>query len=164
MVNRQLARVPGDHALYALEGVGTLRLEGISSSRATAEAAGRHWHFARRGFWRQLQATDATGVVVGAFDRRLLGGGTVRWSGDEFALRRASMWRERYVLADGHRELALFDAKGWGRRPVTISFDDHAALDPGLVLYVAFVVHRLAGDANTAGAVAATTAATASSG
>src|SRR3954447_15975557 len=65
MVNRQLVRVPGDHALYALEGVGTLRLEGVSSSRATAEAAGRQWHFARRGFWRQLHATDAAGVTSG---------------------------------------------------------------------------------------------------
>jgi hypothetical protein len=162
MVNRQLARIPGDHARYALEGVGTLRLEGVSRGRATAEAAGRHWYFARRGFWRQLQATDAAGVVVGAFERRLLGGGTVRWADREFALRRASVWRERYVLADGDRELALLDAKGWGRRPVTISIDDHAALDPGLVLYTAFVVHTLAGDA-TAGAVAATTAVTASS-
>jgi hypothetical protein len=162
MVNRQLARIPGDHALYTLEGVGTLRLEGVSSSRATAEAAGRHWHFARRGFWRQLQATDAAGAVLGAFERRLLGGGTVRWADREFALRRASVWHERYLLADGDRELALFDAKGWGRRPVTIRIDDHAALDPGLLLYAAFVVHTLAGDTTT-GAVAATTAATVSS-
>jgi len=72
------------------------------------------------------------------------------------------MWRERYILADRDRELALFDAKGWGRRPVTISIDDHAALDPGLLLYATFVVHTLAGDTN-AGAVAATTAVAASS-
>src|SRR3954453_20021629 len=141
MVNRQLARIPGDHALYALEGVGTLRLGGVSRGRATAEAAGRQWHFARRGFWRQLPATDAARMVVGAFDRRLLGGGSVRWADREFALRRASVWRERYVLADGDRELALFDAKGWGLRPVTISIDPHPALEPRLVLYTAFVVH-----------------------
>jgi hypothetical protein len=162
MVNLQLARIPGDHALYLLEGVGTLRLEGVSGARATAEATGRHWRFARRGFWRQLQATDTVGAVVGTFERRLLGGGTVRWADREFALRRASVWRERYVLADGDRELALLDGKGWGRRPVTVSVDDRAALDPGLLLYAAFVVHTLAGDA-TAGAVAATTAVTASS-
>ena len=163
MMNRQLARIPGDHAVYALEGIGTLRFEGLSSSRATAEAAGRHWRFARRGFWRQLQAPDSAGVIVGTFERRLLGGGTVRWADHGFALRRASVWRERYVLvANGDRELALFDAKGWGRRRVTISVDDHAALDVGLLLYTAFVVHILAGDA-TAGAAAATTAATASS-
>jgi len=162
LLNCELTRVPGDHALYALEGVGTLRLEGFSSSRATAEAAGRHWRFARRGFWRQLQATDSAGVVVGAFERRLLGGGTVRWADREFALRRASVWHEHYVLADGDRELALFDAKGWGRRPVTIRIDDHAVLEPGLLLYAAFLVHTLAGDA-TAGAAAATTAVTASS-
>jgi hypothetical protein len=164
MVNRQLARIPGDHSLYLLEGVGTLRLEGVSGSRETAEAAGRHWHFARRGFWRQLQATDAVGAVAGTFERRLLGGGTVRWADREFALRRASVWRERYVLADGDRELALLDAKGWGRRPVTMSVSDDAALDPGLLLYAAFVAHVLAGDAAAAAAVAATTAGTVSSG
>jgi hypothetical protein len=27
------------------------------------------------------------------------------------------MWRERYALADRDRELALLDAKTWGKRP-----------------------------------------------
>jgi len=163
MMNLKLARIPGEHAVYVLEGVGTLRIEGvfIFGGRATAEAAGRHWRFARRGFWRQLQATDTYGAVVGTFERRLPGSGTVRWDDREYALRSASVWRERYALADRDRELALLDAKGWGRRPVTISVDDHASLDPGLLLYAIFIVHTLAGDATTS-AVAATTAVTAS--
>jgi hypothetical protein len=161
MVDVELKRTPGDRDLYALTGVGTLRLEGLASRRATAEADGRRWSIARRGFWRQMQATDPAGAVVGVFDRRLLGGGTVRWQDRDFALRRASLWRERYALADGDRELALLDAKGWGRRPVTISVDDPAALDPGLLLFTAYIVHTLArDDAAAAGSVAATTAAT----
>jgi hypothetical protein len=38
------------------------------------------------------------------------------------------------VLADGDREIALLDSKGWGRRPLTITVDEHTALDPGLLL------------------------------
>lgn len=163
MVNLALSRTPGDRHLYALEGVGTLRLEGAFSRRATAEAAGNRWRIARHGFWRQLQATDAAGAVVGTFDRRLRGGGTVRWGDRELTLRRASLWRERYALAEGDHEIALLDAKGWGKRPVTITVEEHSALDPGLLLYAAFIAHTLAGDAN-AGAAATTTAVTTSSG
>lgn len=159
MVDLKLTRTPGDRDRYSLAGVGTLRLEGVFSSRATAEAAGNRWQIARRGFWRQLQATDAAGDVVGTFDRRLLGGGTLCWRGRELALRRASMWRERYALADGDREIALLNGKSWGHRPLTITVDDHTALDPGLLLYAAFVVRTLAND-DSAGAVAATIAAT----
>lgn len=163
MVNLTLSRTPGDRSLYALEGIGTLRLEGLFSRRATAEAGGNRWRLARRGFWGQLQATDAAGTVVGTFERRLLGGGTVRWRERDLALRRAAAWRERYALADGDHKLALLDAKGWGKRPVTITAEDPNQLDPGLLLYSAFIVHTLAGDAN-AGAAATTTAATTTTG
>jgi hypothetical protein len=77
-------------------------------------------------------------------------GGTLRWIDRELALRPASRWRERYVLADGERELALIDGKGWGRRPVKVTFDDREALDPGLLLFAVFVVLGLANDAAAA--------------
>ena len=48
-------------------------------------------------------------------------------AGRELALRPASRWRERYALADGDHELAVFDGRGWGRRPVTVVVDDPAA-------------------------------------
>ena len=64
-------------------------------------------------------------------------------------LRPASKWRERYALADGDHELAVFDGKGWGRRPVAVSVDDPGALDPGLLLFTAFVVRGLAEDASS---------------
>ena len=161
MVELELKRTRHDRDLYELENVGTLRLEGVVSTRATAEAGANRWRIARRGLWRQLQATDVAGTVVGAFERRLIGGSHVYWRDRRYTLRRASLWRGRYALADGDtdREVALLDAKGWGKRPVKITVDHQPALDPGLLLFTAFVVHTLAAD-SSAGSSAAVIAAT----
>jgi len=166
MAELELTRTPGDRRLYLLEGVGTLQLQGFGSRRATVEADGRSWRFARRGFWqRGIQATDATGAVVGEFQPRTLRrGGDLRWAGHELSLRPASAWRERYALADGDRELAILDGKGWGRRPVEVSVDDLGAVDSGLLLFATFVVRGLAEDAGAAAGAGASTAATGSSG
>jgi hypothetical protein len=156
-VELRLTRSQDDRRVYVLEGVGTLRLEGFSSRRATAEGGGRHWRFAGRGFLqRVIEATDEAGAVVGEFEPRSLHrGGALRWDGRELALRAASSWRERYALADGERELAVFEGKGWGKRPVTVMPVEDAAPEPGLLLFAAFVVRGLAEDAS---AIAATTA------
>jgi hypothetical protein len=154
MADLELSRTAGDRRLYALEGVGTLRLEGLASRSATAEAGGRRWRIGGTALWRRvIQATDETGTEVGEFEpgtfRR---GGTLRWAGRELALRPASHWRERYTLAEDDRELALFDGKGWGRRPVAVTVDDPEAVEPRLLLFAAFVVRRLAEDAGGAAA------------
>jgi hypothetical protein len=161
MADLELKRVSGERRLYALEGLGTLRLEGIASRAATANVAGKSWRIARRRFWMQdIEATDAAGATVGSFEPRTLRrGGTLRWAGRDLALRPASQWRERYALADGEKELAILDGKGWGRRPVTISIDDPAAVEPGLLLFAAFVVRGLAEDASGAAGASAGTAA-----
>jgi hypothetical protein len=161
MADLELKRVSGERRLYALEGLGTLRLEGIASRAATANVAGKSWRIARRRFWMQdIEATDAAGATVGSFEPRTLRrGGTLRWAGRDLALRPASQWRERYALADGDKELAILDGKGWGRRPVTISIDDPAAVEPGLLLFAAFVVRGLAEDASGAAGASAGTAA-----
>jgi hypothetical protein len=155
----ELKRTAEDRRLYALEGVGTLHLEGLGGRMATAEAGAESWHITRRGFWRRLvQATDRADLVVGEFrPRGVRRGGSLSWAGRELALRPASRWRERYALADGDSELALFDGRGWGRRPVRVSVDDTAAVEPGLLLFAAFVVRGLAADASSAagGATAA---------
>src|SRR5262249_25169763 len=123
---------------------------------------GRSWRFERRGvLTARVEATDAAGTVVGQFaGRGLRRGGTVRWSGRAFELRPASVWRERYALADGEHELAVFDGKGWGRRPVGAEADDGATVAPALLLSTAFVVRGLAEDASGAAGAAASTAAT----
>jgi hypothetical protein len=44
----ELRRTAEDRRLYALEGVGTLRLEGLGGRMATAEAGTESWHITRR--------------------------------------------------------------------------------------------------------------------
>jgi hypothetical protein len=166
MAELELTRTPNDRRLYALEGVGTLRLEGFGSRAATAEANGGSWRLGRRRWWqRDIQAIDATGAVVGEFEPRTIRrGGALRWDGHELSLRPASAWRERYALAGGDRELALLDGKGWGRRPVKVSIDDIGAVEPGLLLFATFVVRGLAEDAGAAAGASAATSTAATSG
>jgi hypothetical protein len=162
MADLELERSADDRRLYTLAGVGTLRFEGLTSRRATARAGESAWQLARVGFWgRRVEARDAAGAVVGSFEpRSVRRGGSVRWRERELTLRPASQWRERYALADGDDELAVLDGKGWGRRPVTIRTDDASAIEPGLLLFAAFVVRGLADDASAAAGAAASTAAT----
>jgi hypothetical protein len=164
MPELELTRTPGDRRLYALEGIGTLRLLGWWSRAASAEADGRSWEFARNGLFRTIvTASDAAGSPVGEFrSNGLKRGGTVEWAGRELKLGAASMWRERYALSDGDRELAVIEGKGWGKRPVKVTVDDPGATDAGLLLFAAFVVRALAEDASSAagGATAASVAAT----
>jgi hypothetical protein len=162
MVELELERAPGDRRRYVLGDVGSIRFEGLFSRSATAESDGERWRFVRRGFLgRSSVALDQAGAIVGSFEPRAIRrGGAVAWRTRELVLRPASVWRERYALADGETELALIDGKGWGRRPVAISSDDSAAVEAGLLLFAAFVVRGLADDANAAAGAGASTAAT----
>ena len=159
MIELELTRTSSDRRLYALGGIGTVRLEGLFSTGATAEAGGSRWRIDKRGFWqRELEATDASGAVVGEFvPRDIRRGGTLRWRDRELTLRPVSSLRERYALSEGDRELVVLDGKGWGKRPVKITLPDPAANEPGLLLFTAFVVHRLAVKASgsSAGSTAA---------
>jgi hypothetical protein len=154
MPELELTRSADDRRRYEVDGVGALRLGGMLSRRATAEVDATTWAFRRTGFWQsKVEATDATDAVVGSFEPRgMRRGGTLRWGGRELELRPASRWKERYALADGDRELAVLDGKGWGKRPVKITIDDPAAVEPGLLLFAAFVVRGLAEDAGAAAA------------
>ena len=164
MIELELTRTQEDHRRYLLEGVGTLRLEGLFSRNATAETGNEYWDFARRGLWqRVIQATDALGTVVGEFvPRDLRRGGTLGWDGRELTLRPASSWRERYALAEGERELVLIDGKSWGRRPVKVTLPDPGAIEPGLLLFTAFIVRQLTVNADNASSAATTAASTGS--
>jgi hypothetical protein len=157
MAELELKRTPDDRRLYALEKVGTLRLEGWGAPRATAETGARSWHFARRGVLRRaIDATDAFGGAAGTFEhRRGRRGGALRWGDSELVLRPASLWRERYALVEGDSELAVLDGKDWGKRPVRVTVEDVDEIDPGLLLFAAFVVRGLAADAGHTGAAAA---------
>jgi hypothetical protein len=163
MPDLQLARNPDDRRLYDLHGVGSIRVGGLFSRGATAaDVGGASWSFDRPSLWRRtIEASDAAGTVVGSFDPRTVRrGGALTWRGRKFELRPASAWRERYALAEGGRELALLDGKGWGKRPVKVTIDDPDAVEPGLLLFAAFVVRRLAEDAATVASSGSSTAAT----
>ena len=160
MTELELTRTRGDRRLYALEGIGTVRLEGMFARSASAEAPGRSWHFSRRGLWQRIiEATDEVGTLEGEFvPRDIRRGGTLRWGGREFTLHPASPLRERYTLSAGDRDLVLLDAKGWGRRPVKIILADTDAIESGLLLFAAFVVHQLAVKAANATSASSTVA------
>jgi hypothetical protein len=161
----ELTRAPSDRHLYFLEGIGTIHREGgMWSNSFIAEAAGHSWRFAGRGILRrQLEATTPDGSVVGRFvPRDIRRGGLMEWGGRQLALRPASIAREKYVLRDGDRDIILVEGRAWGRRPVTVTFTQADAIEPGLVLFVAFVVHRLAVNASSSGGSAAVIASTSS--
>jgi hypothetical protein len=167
MPDLDLTRNPDDRRLYDLHSVGSIRIGGLFSRAATAtDAGGASWSFDRPSLWRRtIEASDAAGTVIGSFDpRSIRRGGALTWRGREFELRPASAWRERYALADGDRELALLDGKGWGKRPVKVTIDDPKAVEPGLLLFAAFVVRRLAEDAATAASSGSSAAVTGSTG
>jgi hypothetical protein len=156
MQELELTRTANDRRTYELAGLGTIRLPSIfARGPAVATAAGASWQLERRFWSRGAFATDNAGSLVGEFQpRSFRRGGTLRWNRDDLFLRPASAFRERYALADGDRELALFDGKGWGRRPVKVTLED-ASVEPGLVLFAAWIVRGLAEDA--AGVAAAAT-------
>jgi hypothetical protein len=158
--DRELTRVPGDRRLYALAGFGTLRLQGFLGRSAVAQAEGREWKIAPRGFWqRQIVAADETGATSGVFDARAVRrGGTLRWGDRELTLNPASSWRERYELAEDDRPLALLDGKSWGKRPVRLTALVGEQLEPGLALFAVFVVRGLADDAASASGAGASAA------
>jgi hypothetical protein len=151
MADLELKRTPHDRRTYDLEGVGTLRLEGWKGPRATADTGVRSWQFARRGLWKRgIDATDSFGGEAGSFEhRRRRRGGTLRWGDDDFVLRQASLWHDRYALVEGDRELVVLDGKDWGKRPVRVTVNDPEELDPGLLLFAAFAVRRLAQEAGS---------------
>ena len=81
----------------------------------------------------------------------------LHWNNQSFELRPASNWRERYALATGDVEVAVFAGKGWGKRPVEAEILGPEGIEPGLLLFTAFVVRSLAEDASAAAVTVTTT-------
>ena len=162
IVEYELTRSQDHRRVYEIEGVGSLRFGGILARRATAQAGATAWSFDRGGFWRTtIKASDATGAVVGSFDpRSIRRGGSLRWGDHDLVLRPASTWKERYALVEHDNELAVLDAKSWGKRPLKITVAQPDVVEPGLVLFAAFVVRQLADDASAVAGGAAAAAAT----
>jgi len=155
MTHLELTRTPEDRHVYALGAIGTLRLSGWGSRAATAEAGERRWEIAGRGIFAQvLEARDASGTVVGDFKGRTLArGGTLNWGGRELALRHSGIFRQRFALCDGERELATIEGSGWGKRPVRIDVDDTVEIVAGLLLFAAYVVNQIVKDDSASASV-----------
>lgn len=156
MTELELRRTATDRRLYALDCIGTLRFEGFWARTATAEADGHSWSFSGpRGLWRRvIQATDATGIAAGWFEASgwRWRGGTMRWDDRHLGWVTGGRWRERYVLVESERELALLDGNEWSWRPVRVTVVEPQAIAPGPLPFAAFVVHQLANDRAAAAA------------
>jgi hypothetical protein len=153
MVELELTRAPDDRRVYELGAVGSLRLNGWLMRSATGRAGRRSFLF-KRAIWSSgVDATDDQARLVGTFrPSQLRRGGVVRWNEAEYRLRPATPIGERYELVDDDREFAIVEAKGWWgwgtRRPVKMRVVTHD-VDPGLLLFVAFVVRTLANKADS---------------
>ncbi len=149
MTAMKLTRDSVDGDLWVLEGVGTLRRTGRISRAATAEAGALSWQSVRRGWVRPgFRAADATGAVVGEIKGRFMRRGeTLRWADRVLVLRADELRRTGYVLLEGERRLASMAPKRSGKRPLDVTVDD-PTIDPGLLLFMAFVVQAYSDDAS----------------
>ena len=148
MRQTELAPDPDDRDRWVLPGVGTFLRTGRTSRAATAEAAGRTWKIQRRGLVRTgFIATDESGEPAGELKNPTMGSGeTLRWNGRELALRYDDAHRA-HALSDGDRALARFAPKVAGKRPLDVVIED-PDVDPGLLLFAAFIVQAYADDAS----------------
>lgn len=142
----RLTPSPGDHRLYVVKGIGTLRVTGWVWREATAEAGGRSWQITCHGVWRPvIQAADVAGDIVGEFSGGWLHhGAALRWSNRELALRIDGLRQDRYILVDDDRSLATIDGVGSNKRPLNVAIYDTADIDFRLLLFAIYVVRTLA--------------------
>ena len=157
MAELALTRSSGDKRRFELEGFGTLRLGGWASRWATAQAGARKWGLARRGILSPSSRPPSPTAPWSGSSRAARSSAAAGCAGrtHEYTLEPDSRWKEHYALVDGERRLAMLEGKGWGKRPVRVEIADDERIDPGLLLFAAFVVRALAEDASAAGTAVA---------
>ena len=124
-----LKRASGDRRLYMLDGVGSIRFEGLLSRNATTESNGERVRAAASRDGGVPRSTKRARPSAGSSREGF--GAAVRSRG---ASREASNWRERYALTDGETELATPRRQRVGRRQVAVSIDESAALEEAAAL------------------------------
>ena len=154
MEDIELIRDADNRRIFHLGSIGSLRLNGWLMRSATAQVGLDALAFRRTG-WSSaaLEATDDLGRTVGTFrPNRLRRGGELAWLETEYSLRPATPMREQYLLVAADRELASIQATGWwgwgARRPLRMLLMADG-VDPGLLLFSAFVVRTLADKASS---------------
>jgi|SRR3954452_12989295 hypothetical protein len=166
MIELELTRAPKDRRVYELGSLGSLRLKGWLMRSATARTGSRSFLFQRTSwFTAAVDASEDQGRLVGTFrPSQFRRGGALHWHRAGYSLRPATLIRERYELVLDNREIAVIEARGWWgwgtRRPLKMRVMDDHALDPGLLLFVAFVVRTLADKASSDASAATSVAAT----
>ncbi|MGI8428091.1 MAG: hypothetical protein ACR2OB_02030 [Solirubrobacteraceae bacterium] len=117
----------------------------------------------RTGFGRsRIELRDAGGSVVGGFvpSGAFKRGGEVELQGRRLSWEPSSRWKSHFLLRDGERELAHFEARSSGKRPVKVRVEDSPSADELAVLFGCWLAKVAADDAMTAAAAASSVAAT----
>ena len=149
MTQVELLQDPGDEDRWVLPGVGSFLRTGRVSRAATAEAGGRRWSIKRVGLVRAgFTASDETGAVVGEIRNRISGrNDRLRWAGRDLRLVDDGPRLWGYALYDGEHRLALMTPKRRGKRQLDVVIED-PSVDPGLLLFQAFIVQAYEDDAS----------------
>lgn len=145
----ELLQDPGDKDRWVLPGVGSFLRTGRVSRAATAEAGERRWSIKRFGLVRTgFNASDEAGTVVGEVRNPISGrSDRLRWAGCDLRLVRDGPRLWGYALCDGDRRLAVMTPKRRGRRQLDVVLED-PSVDPGLLLFQAFIAQAYEDDAS----------------
>lgn len=144
MAELEMVRAVGDRKLYELLGIGSLRRPHWYSRQAIATALdSRRWSFTETGLCRPVDhATPEVGQPSGRFHRAKLvsRSGPLQWGDDSYELTFRSFWRLEGVLAAGGRDLLATKPGNWNSKRSRVQLLTDERLDPGLVLFVIWVV------------------------
>ncbi len=142
MAELSLTRSVDDPKRYDLLGVGSLRRPRWYTRRTQASTVdGQEWTFMERGLWgSERTATDSYGTAVGVHRRRGWTGrdGTLTWQGHTYETRTAGWKLQTEVSSDG-RVLLTARPGAWRPRRVSLTLDETAGLDDGLVLFATWL-------------------------
>lgn len=159
MAEIALTRSDADRRRWRLAGYGDLIRSGFLVRRYEAETeGGERYRFSRTGWRRRTRAVDAAGATVGEFDERTWShhSGELTWKGQRYPFTSRSSWRQEFALDGPGGPVATVRARSFGRTKATLDVVRGDA-DPGLVLFVAWLVIELSEE----DAAAATSAAVA---
>src|SRR5205085_12045600 len=149
----ELTRSQDDRRRFDLDGYGSLRKQGLlDPSVELLLLDGTVLRTEKLGFFRMvLQAYDASGENVGEFrSRAISSGGELSWRDQVYEVISEAWWGTRYLVTSGDRPVVRLRCSGWGgSTPVRVTVEDPTA-DPGLVLFLTWVVQRIVAN-NSAG-------------
>ena len=126
------------------------RLRAHSADASALTRDGTEWKLERAAMSQKAKALDATGGEAATFEPKgvFKRGGELRTGGHSYELRPASNWKTRYAIAEGERELATLETKGWSQHRVAISLE--ADVPSEVLLMACWLVRSFADDSAAA--------------